>query len=428
MASVDKNVLTAAIDFSEDYSQICYFDNLMKEPESMGVMHSDKHFLIPSVLWFDDSGKRCCYGQEAEKCSGTRKGTTVKNFIKMFEDDEKVNVCGKEYEAKEIIEKYFDMIFKAIRGNKEKAVPAYVAVTVDKMNASLAALLYNVLEKCGYGKDKVTVISHSESFLYYAMSREKELLMNDVAMFDFNNEHFYYKKFSILRNRKPQLIDTVERNYSEDITYNMLKEDAGKEKADVMFFDFLQAEFKNNIVSTVYLTGTGFYEEWMKKSLDYVCARRRVFKGYNLYVKGACYAAMEKAGQIEYKNMIFKCSGRTLLDVKLVIDHKGRQDYINLSEAGMNWYEAGARADCITNGDENIEFIIESPVSGVKKKCIIDISGFPERPPKTTRIGITTGYIDEERLCISIEDKGFGDFYQSSGLVKRQVIDVCDYL
>ncbi len=425
---MDKNVLTAAIDFSEDYSQICYFDGLMKEPESMGVMHSDKHFLIPSVLWFDDSGRRCCYGQEAEKCSKTGKGTTVRNFIKLFDNDEKVDVSGKEYEAKEIIERYFTLIFRAIRENKERAVPAYIAVTVDKMNSAFAELLYDILEKCGYGRNKATVISHSESFLYYALSREKELLMNDVAMFDFNSRHFYYKKFGILRNRKPQLIDTVERDFSDDITYDMLKEKEGKEKADELFFNFLQAEFKNHVVSAVYLTGAGFYEEWMAKSLDFICTRRRVFKGYNLYVKGACYAAMEKAGQIEYKDMIFKCSGRTILDVKLVVDNHGRQENIELSKAGSNWYEAGAKADCITDGDENVEFIIESPVSGIQKKCFIDISDFPDRPPKTTRIGITTGYINENQLCISVEDKGFGDFYQSSGLVKRQVIDVSEYL
>ena len=65
---MEKSVLVAAIDFSEDYSQISYFDGLMREPESFSTLYDEKRYLIPSMLWFDDNSKRVCFGDEAVRC------------------------------------------------------------------------------------------------------------------------------------------------------------------------------------------------------------------------------------------------------------------------------------------------------------------------------------------------------------------------
>lgn len=425
---MDRNIVVAAIDFCEDYSQICFFDGIMKEPESMGVMHSNKHYLIPSLLWFDDNNRRTCYGEEARKCGETGKGTLVKGLLSAFENDEKIVVNYNEYEPEALIEKYFAHMVKDIKDNKDYPVPTTLAVTVEKFDEKIASLIYKILEKLGYTKDRARVISHSESFLYYGLSREKELFANDVVMFDYNENYFKYRRFTIQRNKKPQIINTFEKDFTEDFPYEFLQGDRGRKELDEKLFDFLNAEFKSQIVSTVYLTGTGFYEDWMEKSLEYLCSRRRVFKGYNLCVKGACYAAMEKAGQLEYKDMIFKCASRTVVDAKLLVNHQGKWSEIILSKIGKNWYEAGATLECITDEDKEVQFIIESAISGVSKRISIDISGFPNRPRRTTRIGITLGYIDSDNLVICIEDLGFGELFKSSGHIVKQIINVNDYL
>lgn len=41
--------------------------------------------------------------------------------------------------------------------------------------------------------------------------------------------------------------------------------------------------------------GEEFDKSWMGNSLAFLCNRRKVFMGQNLYTKGACYAAMEYA-------------------------------------------------------------------------------------------------------------------------------------
>lgn len=425
---MERKALVAAIDFSEDFSQICYYDGFMREPESMSTIYNEKRYLIPSVIWFGAGDNRIAYGDEAVRWGKSGKGTTIEKLIEWFYKGEKIVVDDTEYEPEQLIGKYFSYLFRLIKENKEIGRPRYVAVTVEKLTEQLIDMLYRILEQEGYSQENVAVISHGEAFLYYGMSREKELFANDVVMFDYNREYFKYRRFGIVRNKHPQIIDTIERDFTSDLPYDLMETEEGKMQADKILAEFVNAEFRNHIVSTVYLTGSGFYEDWMQKSLPYLCSRRRVFKGYNLFVKGACYAAMEKAGIIEYKDMIFKCYGRTWADVKLVVNHDGNDMDVILSKAGRNWYEAGAKADCITNGDTKVRFRLESPISGIGKNIELSLEEFPKRPPKATRIGITVGYSGESTCILSVEDKGFGDFYKSSGMRIRKAIDMKEYL
>lgn len=425
---MEKNVLAASIDFSGDFSQICYFDGFMREPESLSTIYNDKRYLIPSSIWFSDDGKHICYGDEAVRCSKGDKGIMADNLIGMFEKGGSVTVAGTDYEPGQLIEKYFSYLFSLIRQNKDMGKPDFIAVTIENLTENMIMLIGDILKKEGYPQENITVISHGEAFLYYSLSREKELIANDVAMFDYNKDYFKYRRFNIIRNRHPQIIDTVEEDFTADVPYSLLDSEEGRRGADKIIAEFANAEFKKHVVSAVYLTGSGFYKEWMEQSLQYICSRRRVFKGYNLFVKGACYAAMEKAGCIEYKDMIFKCSTRTHADIKIMVKHDGNEIPVILSKAGKNWYEAGAKLDCITDGSSRVDFIIESKVSGVSRNVSVDLSGFPERPAKTTRIGITIGYTGKDKCVLCVEDKGFGDFFKASGKISKKVVDMKEYL
>ena len=74
--------------------------------------------------------------------------------------------------------------------------------------------------------------------------------------------------------------------------------------------------------------------------------------------------------------------------------------------------------------DQEIEFII-SPLDSKKKKLVrIPLAGFPERPPKTTRIELKVAFTDEGTMTMSIRDKGFGELFPSSGAVVKQEVNL----
>ena len=77
------------------------------------------------------------------------------------------------------------------------------------------------------------------------------------------------------------------------MVYPVLNEDKAKE-VDEMFCRFIESVFDKRIVSSVFLTGEGFENNWYPKSLRVLCNGRRAFIGNNLYSKGACYTAYRK--------------------------------------------------------------------------------------------------------------------------------------
>ena len=76
----------------------------------------------------------------------------------------------------------------------------------------------------------------------------------------------------------------------------------------------------------------------------------------------------------------------------------------------------------IVDGQKEIEFTI-SPLDSKKKKLVrIPLTGFPERPPKTTRVELKVAFTDEGTMTMSIRDKGFGELFPSSGAVVKQEV------
>ena len=64
------------------------------------------------------------------------------------------------------------------------------------------------------------------------------------------------------------------------MVYPVLNEDKAKE-ADAMFCKFIESVFDKRIVSSVFLTGEGFENNWYPKALRVLCNGRRGVIGNN---------------------------------------------------------------------------------------------------------------------------------------------------
>ena len=69
--------------------------------------------------------------------------------------------------------------------------------------------------------------------------------------------------------------------------------------ADERFKKIIQGVFEKKLVSSVFLVGEGFENNWYPQSLRVMCNGRRAFLGNNLYSKGACYTAYKRVYQLE---------------------------------------------------------------------------------------------------------------------------------
>lgn len=407
---MDKTIYAMGIDLTEEYAQVSYVTNPTELPVSLSVSPEEKKYLIPSQLYYRMENDTWYIGDEAVFNSVSDK----KGCISFKDIRNDVSNMAKFLEKLfELTEKITDMIFEGS-----------VCISEEDGNLESTECIYEAFTKLGYNLDKVRVINHDEAFMYYTINQKKELWINDVALFDFTGKHFKYRRIHETKAKTPPVLTVETEDLSHEISYDLLENDFGKRKADSRMLEYVQQEFRKHIICTVFLTGTGFYDEWAEESITEICSKRRVFMGYNLFVKGACHAAIRKQKGDTNKVHIFQCNGRTKADVGLLINNDGKNMVITLSNAGTNWYEAGAEAECILDNVTKINLVIILAEDGRSVNQTIDLSEFPERPNKTTRVKITLGYRNDNTFEVIVRDMGFGELFKASGKVIRETVSV----
>lgn len=418
-------IFALGIDFSNDFSQVSYMGANYNEPTSLSTIKGDKRYLIPTVLYKKRQINVWCVGDEANQRSydDDDDSQTLRDILKM-EADYTTEIEGTSYSRSDIFDIYFQEVVGLARKILNAGMIHEVVITLAQPDKSIIDSIYASMCKLGFERERIRVLSHSEAFVYYTLNQNKEVWTNDVALFDFNQDHFIYKRLNIIKNKNPNIINVIENDYSRFITYDMLAIDATKKKADLKFLEIITEEFRKHITSAVFLTGVGFYEDWTSKSLKELCSRRKVFKGYNLFVKGACYAAWKKYKSAKGFGSIFQCEGRTRCNIGLLIDHKGKNIVMLLSKAGTNWYEAGAKVECIVDNLDSVQLELNPVISNISRTAIIGLESLPKRPNKTTRIQISIAYTSCNVCNIEIKDLGFGEFYPPSDVIIRETLDI----
>jgi hypothetical protein len=153
-----------------------------------------------------------------------------------------------------------------------------------------------------------------------------------------------------------------------------------------------------------------------------MCRNRRVFKGSNILVKGAVYGAKEFFYIASLEQYLISCKGRTRVKVTMEVKHKERDSFVTLSNIGDYWYQARSKVECILEKPAEAVFEIHDIMNHRNEKFKIDLTEFPQRPSKTTRIEVNFRYVTENRFEIEIKDLGFGEFFKSSGKsVKKEI-------
>lgn len=418
------------IDLSKDYSQISYMNESMGEPDSMSVASEEKRYLIPTCLYKLKQLDEWCIGEEAFQRAKAEenRGNFVENLLELVDKEKGVVIEDKEFSASTLLEIFIERLMKLAKEIIGFRSVSHIAVTIEEVKKNISQIIISKFKAMGYKEENIRVISHTEAFIYYVINQRRELWVNDVVLFDFSNYNFRFRRMRTVKNRIPRTITVEEEDLTKYINSSYLETETDRERLDEKFTSLILERFGKNIISSVFLTGIGFYDEWAKNSIKELCNRRHVFKGYNLFVKGACYAAMKRYRNITDNEFLFNCKGRTKANVGIVVSHQERNMTVLMSRAGENWYEAGAKTECILDNIHKINFIVSSPDNMRVENVEMDLSVFPERVNKATRVEISIGYINDNTFDIAVKDLGFGDFFKSSDMVIRKTVNVDEIL
>ena len=425
---MEENKILVSIDLCRDYSQMAYcYTKGMTEPESVSVIVGEQKYLIPTVAARMNELNKWCIGDEVALREKRGEAIAVYDLLMMVLKEQTVTIGEVTYTGYEVMREFIRELLALLERNYHIR-GEYVVMTVEYPDRLLVRQLRSILTELGFPEERIKVLGHSESLIYYMVFQKRELWVNDVFIFDFTGFQFLVRRLNTVRARSPQPVIVEEMDLSSTYRMEMTKSPERSRELDAQFMQLLKDLCSKYIVSTVYLTGAGFYEEWMKDSIKFLCAKRRVFLGYNLFVKGACYAALSENGMGNAADYQFVCSGRTLVNIEVEVFKDERTLPVLLSKAGTNWYEAGARAEGILNGTREIRFRINSSISKKAKILTMKLLNFPPRPNKTTRVEIVLSYKSERQCVIVIRDLGFGEFFKSSGEQVKELINIEDYL
>lgn len=413
--------LILGIDLCDDYSQICYYDYKEKDVESVGLSIRESKYQIPTAVCKQKNGDEWYAGDDGVKCRLLEKGIYVDRLLTKVRDGAPVEVEELTVMPFELLTIFLKYLIKAaeVRCQKKDIVKIYV--TIENITKDIHDAIKRSFKELGIEESKVKILNHQESYIYYSMSQPRELWNSDVALFDYTEEGLaYYRMYTgTIRKQKVVMVEKVDMQ--EEFCYSM----AEKEETDERLLEKVKQLFNKKVINTVYITGSGFKKaDWAKQTLNFICSKRRVFAGQNLFAKGACYAAVEDINASIISDYMIACRDRITTRVEIEASKKADDDdrYVLVKE-GCNWTDADVNMDFILTDEMCIRLYI-TPVDTMEvREEVIELDGFPARPPKTTRINLRIRFESDNKMILQIRDKGFGEFFRTSNkIVSSEII------
>ena len=193
--------------------------------------------------------------------------------------------------------------------------------------------------------------------------------------------------------------------------------------ADKILSSCAERLLDRKLFSTIILSGKGFArQDWAPEFMRAICSRRKVYAEAALFSQGAALRAADYLQEKTSYPFTCICEGRLKSTVSMQVVYKDRVSQLVVAAAGENWYESKSTMEFILDGSRNLEFVI-TPMDPKKKRTeTVELDGFPQRPPRTTRIQVNVGFLSDSVMALSVRDKGFGEIFEATDAVVRREV------
>ena len=305
---------------------------------------------------------------------------------------------------------------------------AQITFTVPALDVETVQLLKGIGSRVGVPKSCIYVQDYKESFCNYMLYQPKELWQYEAALFHCDRHEvkaYMLRKLHTGFGKGSDSFITVDevasaRMQELEAIYPVLNVDKARD-ADVCFKQFIQGVFSKKLVSSVFLVGEGFENEWYPQSLKVLCNGRRAFMGNNLYSKGACYTAYRRC--MEYRSGPIYLDETKMMDqICMKIRVQGMEKWYPIVSWGNRWYESDTQFEILLEDTEDIEIHVESLVGTDMQVERISLSELPKRGNYSLRLQVQVLFLDETTCKIQIRDTGFGEFFSPTNFCVERTI------
>lgn len=409
-------------DICDTYAQISYANIDSDSVETVSSVAGAEVFNIPTVLCKKKGVNHWLYGKEALL---EKDGILIENLLSLAVSGEPIQIEGRSYQPEALLTLFCKRCLGMLSQITTTEKIAAMMITCKKLDNRILEVLGQVVAGLGLKTDKVFFQSHMESFYYYMIYQPEELWTRQTLLCEYRGNSIAVYRMECNRRTTPVVV------YMEDDKYPFTAyepmpegESLRKQKMERMdeeFLHLLENVCQNRLISSVYLIGENFSEEWMKEALRYLCKGRRVFRGNNLFSKGACFGMLERIRQSEVgKNHVFLGKDKLKTNVGMRIFRRGQDSYYALLDAGVNWYEAEGALEFYLQDGNRIELMLTSVIGGNNRLAAINLEGLPEG---CCRLRMHLHLKDEKHLLVEIEDLGFGVFRPATHRIWQEELE-----
>ncbi len=426
---LNNDKIVIGYELGDKVSQISYCYMNSNEPETLSTVAGEEQFNIPTVLCKRYGVGQWFYGREALKHSELKEGILVENLLQLARKGDKVNVEDTEYDPVALLTLFVKRSLTMLSQVTGLEHVSAIMFTCDNLDGKMIEILTQTVSGLGLKNIKVVFQSNRESFYYYMLYQPQNLWNHQVLLCDYRDTCLKIFRMECNKRTTPTVVYIESKEYPlfmvEEFPGDELIRKNAMAERDRKFLDIVTPYCEGNIISSVFLIGDGFREEWMSESLKYLCKGRRVFGGNNLYSKGAGLGMKEKLNESEVgRTHVFLGEDKLKANLGMRVLRRGVDSYFALLDAGQNWYDARKECDFILETDSSFELRV-TPLNGKDASIVqIMLDDLPERPEKTTRIHMTIYMKDVSTVVVHMEDRGFGDLFPSSGKTWQEEFNV----
>ena len=397
-------------DLNEKYCQISFYSEEQQEPQTMETTLDN--YQIPLVI--GKANENWLIGNDAKRLNVVQQGFVAENLYQRALRQEKIEFGEETHEAIWLLAKFVELSLKNF-GDIQRIV-----FTVPYMNVDIARILKGIGQRAGISKNCIFVQDYKESFCNYMLYQPKELWQYEAALFHCDRREvkaYMLRKIRTGFGKGKDVFVTVDEVASAQMAelaavYPVLNVDRAKD-ADACFKQFVQGVFSKKLVSSVFLIGEGFENNWYPQSLKVLCNGRRAFLGNNLYSKGACYTAYRRSLEIT-EGPIYLDETKMMDQICLKMRVQGMDQWKPIVSWGTRWYEADSQFEILLQNAEDIEIHVESLVGTDMQVEKVSLKGLPRRNNYTLRLQVKTLFLDEKTCKVTFKDVGFGEFFPAT--------------
>lgn len=395
--------LYVGLDIRNDTTQIAILDPSRLEPDVLEVEEGEAG--IKTEVAIPGSEER------------------ISNFMRSIYKQETIYVDGRESDPVNILAAFLRKTLSLTKKKYPRESIKALVVSIEHPDFRLVTAMYRALEKLGIYKDRAMVIDRRQSYVYYVLSQKRELWVNQVGMFDFGEDHLDYYQMDTDRSRRPALVRVAEKDYSDYVELFTENEQSAEEKASI-FEGMVQGAIHGRVITSLYMTGTGFQDGFADDVMKKLCVGRHLFIGDNLYVCGACYMARELGGEGKLRDFVYLGEDTVSSNISIQVYTEAKVQDILLVRAGTVWYQVDDEVDLIPDGDQELELCIQNAATKERSVHLIPMEGVWGRTDRKARVGVQIRFAGADRCIITLRDKGFGEFFPSSHRIWEETITI----